>query len=904
MRSWLTALRIARREARRARGRSALVVAMIAVPVLALSLAAASYDMFRLTPAEQATRLLGGADAKIDWVGTEPVEQHPTGIGPDTDASPHNATVSARDLLAVLPPGSAVTPLRRGSLALRTGSGVGDLAAYGLDVAAPMMAGIVTLREGRAPAGAGELALTAPAADRLAAGLGGTVHNADRTTSWTVTGIVEFPGDLGEQVVFPPEHVLDSTQWFWDAPGPVDWAAVQRLNQRGMVVISRAVLLDPPVLDPADPRHRESENDVSARTFAVGGLVVGLGVLEVMLLAGPAFAVGARRRQRDLALITANGGTPAHLRRIVLADGLVLGALGAVPGILLGAGAAVALRPLIEVHLAQQRAGGYRVFPLALAAIAGLAVGTGLLAALAPAVTAARGDVVAALTGRRGVRRSRRRWLVLGLAFVAAGAATAGYGAWRIASPVILAGLVAAELGLVLCTPALVGLVARLGPALPLAPRIALRDTARNRAAAVPAVAAVMAAVAGSVALGVVRTAEQDRAADGYRPGLPIGHAIVTYDPVAAPPGLRREPPEPVTMDQVAAAVRASLPVADIVPVSHVTCPAGEAHRAACQLRPQLPPDRRCPYAADTGPALSRAEQRAANDDPRCAISNARGAVMLDALIAGPAAVPALTEATGADLARARATLAAGGALVDDARYLVDGKVTLQVHKADQDGTMRPEARTLTVPGYAPSTGTPLSTSVYAPELVEAARLGARPNAILVATDRMPTPAEQDRLAAALRDLDDEALSAMIERRPATPRDPTLLILAAVAGLITLGAAGIATGLAAADSRGDLATLSAVGASPGVRRKLSLSQSGMIAGLGTALGLLAGLGASTAVLFAYNRTLLHHWPREPTYPIGVPWQTVAVVLVVPLVAMLGTGLLTRSRLPIERRARS
>jgi putative ABC transport system permease protein len=34
----------------------------------------------------------------------------------------------------------------------------------------------------------------------------------------------------------------------------------------------------------------------------------------------------------------------------------------------------------------------------------------------------------------------------------------------------------------------------------------------------------------------------------------------------------------------------------------------------------------------------------------------------------------------------------------------------------------------------------------------------------------------------------------------------------------------------------------------------------------------------------------------------VPWRNVGVaLLVVPLVAMLGAGLLTRSRLPIERR---
>jgi putative ABC transport system permease protein len=33
----------------------------------------------------------------------------------------------------------------------------------------------------------------------------------------------------------------------------------------------------------------------------------------------------------------------------------------------------------------------------------------------------------------------------------------------------------------------------------------------------------------------------------------------------------------------------------------------------------------------------------------------------------------------------------------------------------------------------------------------------------------------------------------------------------------------------------------------------------------------------------------------------VPWSSLAVLLAVPVVAMLGAGLLTRSRLPIERR---
>jgi len=86
------------------------------------------------------------------------------------------------------------------------------------------------------------------------------------------------------------------------------------------------------------------------------------------------------------------------------------------------------------------------------------------------------------------------------------------------------------------------------------------------------------------------------------------------------------------------------------------------------------------------------------------------------------------------------------------------------------------------------------------------------------------------------------------------------------------------------------------------RRALSLSQSGVIAGLGSLLGAVAGLGASTAVLFALNQRYADVWPEPTPYPITVPWLNLGIaLLVVPSVAMLGAGLLTRSRLPIERR---
>ncbi len=70
--SWRAALRIARRESRRSRGRTALVLAMIALPVAALAFLAASYDMAELTPGERVDRRLGVADAELQWIAEQP----------------------------------------------------------------------------------------------------------------------------------------------------------------------------------------------------------------------------------------------------------------------------------------------------------------------------------------------------------------------------------------------------------------------------------------------------------------------------------------------------------------------------------------------------------------------------------------------------------------------------------------------------------------------------------------------------------------------------------------------------------------------------------------------------------------------------------------------------------------
>jgi putative ABC transport system permease protein len=905
---WRTALRVARREARRAKGRSVLVVAMIMLPVAALTFAAVYTDTFTLTPHERAERLMGTAQAVLARPFDDPVHQDPTDLDafgppgalpPTTEPAP---PPTAKELLTLLPPGSRVVRDQTGLLQVRTTAGTGTVGARMLDATDPLAHGIFRQLTGRAPATRDEAALTPGAVRRLGANEGGSVRLADGGRTFRVVGTVEDPTDLQATTVvlptgaLPPAALAESPaegprelRWLAATPGPLTWAQVKQLNLHGVVVVSRHVLAHPP-----SPAERYPEFAAENR-FAVGvpGLVGGLAMLEIILLAGPAFAVGARRRRRDLGLVAAAGGTPAHLRRIVLADGVVLGAVAAALGVVLGVAAVAASRPLLEEQFTHARSGGFRVFPAALAGLAGLAVATGVLAALVPAWISARQDVVAALAGRRGITRSRRRWVVLGLGLTAAGAAVLAAGAWRSSPTLILAGMAVGELGLVLCTPAVVGLVARAGRWLPLAPRIALRDTSRNRTAAAPAISAVMAAVVGSLAVGVMLVASTQRARDDYRSVTRPGDVVLD---ATGKDGRGR----PVSA-QAVASLRGTMPVERFHRVGMPSCGGGE-----CVVRPRMPAARQCPYSPEVlrrDPAP--AEQRAARRDARCDGLGGLyrylkyGFTDSFTLVIDQEGVGAVTGLAAEDARRAAAALRAGKVVVDHPRYLHHGQVTLTITTVYLFEKDRGETRTVTAPGsvlpHRPRAPITLMTWQTARSL----GLDAVPSIMLATTTRMPTVAEQDRLQAALGN----TAGVYVERGPRSRSDTrSLLLLAVVAGVIALGAAAIATGLAAADGRADLSTLAAVGAAPRVRRGLSLSQSGVIAGLGSLLGAVAGLGGAIAVLLALNRGYADVWPAPTPYPITLPWLNVGIaLLVVPVVAMLGAGLLTRSQLPIERR---
>ena len=135
-------------------------------------------------------------------------------------------------------------------------------------------------------------------------------------------------------------------------------------------------------------------------------------------------------------------------------------------------------------------------------------------------------------------------------------------------------------------------------------------------------------------------------------------------------------------------------------------------------------------------------------------------------------------------------------------------------------------------------------------------------------------------------------------------------MLLAVAGgdvILTLGAAIVATALIAVDSREDLMIMAAVGAAPRSRRRLAMARAGIICTVGAVFGTLAGLLPGIELVSRIRHEGLFNVvavavPGAPAYPLSIPWADLAVVAVAgPVVATLAAAVLTRTRLPIERR---
>jgi len=388
-------------------------------------------------------------------------------------------------------------------------------------------AGMLDLRAGRYPSGAGEVAVTDRVASLLHAPLGGT---ASIDGLRRVVGIVENPADLHDEFALVsalPASRVDTVT----ALAHVDGAPAGNAGTRCVIC-----------KDTGDGRveYRGKAERTTGATLVLALSTVAL--LLVALVATAGFVVVAQRRTRQLGMLAAIGATGRHLKLVTLVNGALTGVIAAVLGATIGLAAWFGLAPRFE-NAAAHRIDRFDVPWWLVATGMLLALVTATAAAWWPARTAARVPVVDALSARPPVARSTHRSAVAALMCAAGGFTCLAVGintsSGRANLPLLLAGAVAFVLAVILIGPLAIRLLAAAGSRLPIAPRLALRDLARYRARSSSALAAIAVGLGIAVTVVVIAAGAQNNAAAGNLSNRQLrvdaGRKVVRADaPVAA----------------------------------------------------------------------------------------------------------------------------------------------------------------------------------------------------------------------------------------------------------------------------------------------------------------------------------------------------------------------------------
>ncbi|MEU6784464.1 FtsX-like permease family protein [Nonomuraea angiospora] len=849
MSAFRAALRISRRDALRFKGRTALIMVMIGLPVLVITAVLTGAATTSITSRDKLDSTLGAADARI-------------ATSPFRSPLKQSADGEITNLRQSQSPGQPWTPAEIGTLLqgrllryqanvveARLADGYSRVDVFETDLRDPLTRGMRRLVEGRFAAAPGEVAVS-PALIDSGVRIGDTIKTwrPDRTVR--VVGVAEHPNRPGlREMLALPEGLLphqndgNDSGWLIDTAAPVERPDVQRLNKVGLAVKSRVII------------ERSGAGDSGPRDLhglVELGVAVVLIVTETVLLAGPAFAVGLRRRRRELAVIAAQGGSGRHLKTIVLADGLVLGGAAALLGAALGIGAGLvaewfAARWLDWTH-------GPADVPWAqVLGVAALGVVSALTAAIVPAIQASRQSPVHVLAGRAAVDTSGRAGRpVLGAVLVLLGLVASGFALHRGMLSVALASTLVV-FGLVALMPWLVQATGRLAGRLPLPLRLSVRDASRHRVRTASATAAVMAATMGAVTLGIgVNSAYASQEAR-RNSIVPVGTTMI-----------RAWKTDDQGWARVRALVQQKLPGVSLVNGLGVKDAQGES--LSLSLVRQDDCTSGCRPA---GPDLGSVE--VADEEVLAFVQKRRDP-------------------------QAAAALAAGKAVVLSPGPLRNGVVTIQV----EDWDAKP-VTTLRVPAVAAAPAEVGQGGVLIPPSV-LTHAGFK---VLQRTFYAAyTDIDDQRLSTEIRVLIGDQAYALVERGNAESRFVTLLVLLAAALVLVLGGTFAATGLAAADMRQDLDTLSAVGGTARVRRLVVAAQAAYISGLGVLVGLVAGTVSGLTLTWPLTRrgqgTMELFNPGATT--IAVPWLFLAGVVVgLPLLAALTAGLFTRTRLVPARR---
>lgn len=865
-------------------------MAMIGLPVMIICGGAALLGTADVSPREALPVSVGQAQALLRTAHGGAVEQTVDG-----------QLVSERDRASAPVPGHVEgQPWTTAQLDVLTGGhvGVSDLASAAIGSSGPSQqgmirvigrevlgpSGLVDLVEGRLPQRDGEVLVTEHG---VASGLprSGSVQIATGGQSGParVVGVARATGPDFQPVslVGGPEwqDTEDSTRFLLVREDPVSWDDVLAWNAAGVSVLSPAVIADPPAGAPTAAGVSEGSNRALVILLAFGL------VLETALLAGPAFAVSAARRTRTLALIAGNGGDHQQLVRFVTAQAVILGGvavtLGAILGTVLGW---LSLRVLAALFDSSRFTSIGRppldTYGWAVATIVAAAFGAAVLSALVPGLRSASRTVAPRLAGQTDRSRPARGLpvaggviMIAGLVLVAISLANRGETGTLVAAGTGGGLLV---IGALFVIPLLVDQVGGWLAHGRVPVRMGARDVVRARSRSVPAVAAITVATAVLTMITISALSDDAQSRRDYLPSTLPGAAVVdAYGPVQA----------------TLAEVRAQHPSWSIEPagwvgddgsnpqVLHVSAVApGCTPEQTIELRSAAPgPCQR--HSSDNGWRVS---------------------------------VPATNTLNSAAQLSSdqRQAFDAGSLLVTSQDLITNGKVDLAVSSGGEDAVAaRILERTVRVPAIAitaeqaaglsyqtytqdPAYGV-VGTGIISPVGAERTGLPWRVESYHIVDpagpiSRADEQAINDRVAAPLT----------VERGYQSASRLILLVVLAIVVVLVLGGSMIATALTQVEGRQQSATMAALGATPGFRRRVAGMQAIMIVALGVSLGVVLGLAPGLALA----ATLTTDWDPSRLGPVYViPYAELGVLIVVVPILAAGLAALMVRRDPVPTR---
>lgn len=811
------------------------MVVLVLLPVAAMIGAATLLETVTPTGERTATDRMGTADLIV----------YPQGPASTTDT-----------VRALLPADSQVEPFVNGEGYVVLPGQRASVTVWSLDLDG-LAKGMLTFTAGRAPTRTGEVAISRSVADLANVGIGdhvslqapdpasggpaapppvsGTAGGAP--ASPIVVGLIEDPFDIRGRIAVEDPSTAQAAA-----------AVGQATYLVGLPPGSDPEAIGAELAGPSPDGHqslsvtRRDQVAGSAGASSAGVIVFGsLALVETILVASAAFAVSVRRRQRELGLLAAAGAEPRHLAATVLAEGIVLGGIGVLLGAVVGFGGALAISPWLD-QLTDRRNPPVLPDPVVIVTVMAIGLFATLLAAAVPAWSAGRLPVLAALSGRRPPRAPARRLLGLGLGLIGLGVAATMTGSLLRLNDVdgssgtfslllLATGAIVGTLGFGACSPWLLERLEPLAGRLPLAGRIAVRDTARARSRTAPVVTAVLSTFAATVALSGYIAAIDANARAHWQPWLRSDQILI------AGPGA-------VEVGQAVARELGGTASGLLLPAASSD---GDAHR----------------YLQVAAIDSSQGVQ----DDI------AQGVTIADA---------ELLRALGAEAAAA--DLQAGKVILLTTDSIAVTHVALQVTQTD--GSV---LTSLDVPARDVAVGLVMGDLPGAAVSADtAARLGIAPRAadadpvsdrFLVRLDHAITDDDQARAVALAAQEPDTSADIAIYHSP----DQDFRVFLLVASLLFgLAVTGIAVALGETEARPDQRVLLALGADPPLRRRIAAARAGVVAILAGLLAVPAGLLPVWGLLASRGS------------PLVLPWPEVAAALVVlPLLAMAATFVLSR-----------